>query len=63
MRLARTPVRPTSLAPCAASTPWLAELPTTHIRDAALLARRSVGATPERMLRELTDALEALSEA
>ncbi len=64
MRLARTPLRRDLTRALRRFAPlWLAQLPALPTSaDAALLARRTVGATPERMLRELTDALEALSE-
>ena len=63
-RLARTPLRRELIRALRRFAPlWLAQLPALPTSaDAASLARRTVGATPERMLRELTDALEALAE-
>lgn len=43
---------------------WLAQLPSLHSPgEFAALHRRSVGVTRDRMLRELTDALEAIGDA
>ena len=63
-RLARTSMRRDLVRALRRFAPlWLAQLPALQTSaEAARLARRTAGATPERMLRELTDVLEALSE-
>ncbi len=63
-RLARSPARHELLRALHGCAPlWLAQLPSLQTSaDASSLERRVAGATPERMLRELTDAIEALSE-
>ena len=63
-RLARTSMRRDLVRALRRFAPlWLAQLPALQTStEAARLAQRTSGATPERMLRELTDVLEALSE-
>lgn len=63
-RLCRSPVRQELLRALRRCAPlWLAQLPALQTSsDARFLEQRIVGATSERMLRELTDAIEALSE-
>jgi DNA-binding winged helix-turn-helix (wHTH) protein/predicted ATPase len=62
-RLARSPLRRELIPALRRFAPlWLAQLPALHTAaDARTLAPRTTGATPERMLRELTDVLEELS--
>jgi len=63
-RLARTSMRRELVRALRRFAPlWLAQLPALHTSaEGGSLARRTAGATPERMLRELTDTLEAVSE-
>ena len=63
-RLAQLPIREDLIAALRRLAPlWLAQLPALQLpSEATSLQRRIAGATPERMLRELTDALEAVAE-
>lgn len=63
-RIAQSPARSDLLRALRRCAPlWLAQLPALQTAsDARTLERRIAGATAERMLRELTDAIEALSE-
>ena len=62
-RLARGPLRRELIPALRRFAPlWLAQMPALLTStDAKTLARRTAGATPERMLRELSDVLEELS--
>lgn len=64
-RLAQSPVREQLVHALRRLAPlWLAQLPALQLEsDAGSLQQRTAGATPQRMLRELTDALEAVAES
>lgn len=62
-RLARQPIRVELVRALQSCAPlWLAQLPALQTpEDFQSLQRRTAGGTPQRMLRELTDVIEALS--
>ena len=62
-RLCRRPENAVLLSILSRHAPtWLAQMPSlASSADAALLQRQTLGATPERMLREMTEAVEAMT--